>query len=204
MFVYKYRNIYISRYQYISIRLVIKNSPIVNYMSKSVFKIDDIDKNIIQLVQEEPNLTHTEIAKKVNRSQPTVGMRIKKLEQLGFLKFQAGINIKNIDMVLARVEIQSLNPDEIIQIVKLCPYMINAFKLSGQSNLSVFIVSPRLDLLDKIVNCHFRKNPTVSNVHVDVVTDIINDFVLPFDFDFNQCEKSANGLCCNKCTKLVI
>jgi len=59
-------------------------------MESKVFKIDEIDKNIIEIIQKDPMLTHTEIAKKVNRSQPTIGMRIRKLEKAGVLKFQAG------------------------------------------------------------------------------------------------------------------
>ncbi|MFX1386092.1 MAG: AsnC family transcriptional regulator, partial [Promethearchaeota archaeon] len=39
--------------------------------------MDDIDKRIVQFIQNDPTSTHTQIAKKINRSQPTVGMRIK-------------------------------------------------------------------------------------------------------------------------------
>jgi len=69
--------------------------------------IDEIDCKIMDLIQKEPNLTHTQIAEHVNRSQPTVGMRIKKLENLGVLKYQAGINIKVADLYFARAEIQA-------------------------------------------------------------------------------------------------
>jgi DNA-binding Lrp family transcriptional regulator len=168
-------------------------------MESKVFKIDEIDKNIIELIQKEPTLTHTEIAKRVNRSQPTIGMRIRKLEDSGVLKFQAGINVKTMDLILARVEIQTLKPLEIIDLVRKCPYMLNAFRLSGSSNISVFITSPKLEHLDRIINCHFRKNKNVLNVHMNVVTDVVNDFVLPFDFDYSKCEYSSDGFCCGKC-----
>lgn len=168
-------------------------------MESQVFNIDEIDKSIIELIQKEPTLTHTEIAKKVNRSQPTIGMRIKKLENSGVLKFQAGINIKNMDLILARVEIQTLKPDDAIELVKKCPYMLNAFRLSGSSNISIFLVSPQLDHLDNIVNNHFRKNPDVSSVYLDIITDVVNDFVLPFDFNFENCANSLDGQCCGYC-----
>ena len=48
--------------------------------------IDDIDCKIMDLIQKEPTLTHTEIAGHVNRSQPTIGMRIRRLEKIGILK----------------------------------------------------------------------------------------------------------------------
>lgn len=168
-------------------------------MESKVFKIDEIDKNIIELIQREPTLTHTEIAKRVNRSQPTIGMRIRKLEDSGVLKFQAGINVKTMDLILARVEIQTLKPLEIINLVKKCPYMLNAFRLSGSSNVSVFVASTKLNHLDKIINRHFRKNKNVLSVHMDIVTDVINDFVLPFDFDYSKCDYCDDGSCCEEC-----
>ncbi|MEJ2295901.1 MAG: winged helix-turn-helix transcriptional regulator, partial [Candidatus Lokiarchaeota archaeon] len=73
-------------------------------MESKVFQIDEIDRNIIELIQKEPTLTHTEIARRVNRSQPTIGMRIRKLEDSGVLRFQAGIDVKTMDLILARVE----------------------------------------------------------------------------------------------------
>jgi len=131
-------------------------------MESQVFKIDEIDKNIIEIIQKEPALTHTEIAKRVDRSQPTIGMRIRKLEKAGVLKFQAGMNVKTMDLILARVEIQTLEPNEITELVKQCPYMLNAFRLSGTYNLSVLIVGSKLAHLDNVVNKHFRKNPNIS------------------------------------------
>ena len=166
-----------------------------------MFEIDDIDKSIIKLIQNKPTLTHTEIAKKVNRSQPTIGMRIRKLESSGILKFQAGVNLKTMDLILARVELQTLKPQEILDIVKKCPYMLNAFRLSGSSNISILIVSNQISSLDKIINHHFRSNPDVSSVQLDIITDVVNDFVLPFDFNFNNCGNTENGECCGICNK---
>ena len=38
-------------------------------MISEKLKLDSIDKQIISLVQEDPNLTHTQIAEKIDRSQ---------------------------------------------------------------------------------------------------------------------------------------
>jgi len=168
-------------------------------MIDSILNIDEIDKSIIELIQKEPTLTHTEIAKKINRSQPTIGMRIRKLESNGVLKFQAGINVRNLDLILARVELQALEPNSILSLVKKCPYMLNALRLSGTSNISIFMVSNKLSHIDTIVNNHFRKNPNVLSVHIDIITDAIKDFVLPFSFDFDKCSMQASGECCGLC-----
>ncbi len=161
--------------------------------------IDDIDCKIMDLIQREPNLTHTEIAEHVNRSQPTVGMRIKKLENLGVLKFQAGINIKVADLCFARVEILTKNPQEAFKIVKECPFMLNAFRLSGDINISVIIAGLSFKDIDKIINNHFRSNPNVLNVHIDVIADVANDFVLPINLNLENGQIILNNNCCEQC-----
>jgi DNA-binding Lrp family transcriptional regulator len=162
--------------------------------------IDQIDCKIMDLIQKAPNLTHTEIANHVNRSQPTVGMRIKKLEKLGVLKYQAGINIKVADLCFARIEVQTKNPKKVIEIVKRCPFMLNAFRLSGNSNISILLVGLKFNDIDNIVNRHFRNDPEVIKVHIDVITDVVNDFVLPIDLNLEFGELDLSSCCCEKCS----
>lgn len=168
-------------------------------MISQKLKLDDIDRQIITLIQEDPNLTHTQIAERINRSQPTVGMRIKKLEKSGILQFQPGINFKKVDLFLATVEINSSNPEEIMEMASCCPFMLNAFRLSGEHNICILLASSKLDKLDAIVNYHFRKNPEVSSVSMEIVTDIAKDFILPIDFDSEHHEPNEEVGCGEKC-----
>ncbi len=158
--------------------------------------IDDIDCRIMDLIQKEPSLTHTQIAEYVNRSQPTIGMRVKKLEKLGVLKYQAGINMKVADFCFGRIELQTKNPKKVIERVKHCKFLLNAFRLSGDSNISILIVGLNLKDVDYIVNCNFRGDPDVTNVHIDIISEVVNDFVLPIDLNF---EYGLNKSCCDKC-----
>jgi DNA-binding Lrp family transcriptional regulator len=160
--------------------------------------IDTIDCQIMDLIQKAPSLTHTEIALHVNRSQPTVGMRIKKLEKLGVLKYQAGINIKVADLCFARVELQTKNPRMIIEIVKNCPFMLNAFRLGGKSNISILMAGLNFKDIDFVVNNHFRSNPDVISVLIDVIADVVNDFVIPIDLNLEYGQLSLQNLCCMK------
>ena len=168
-------------------------------MISEKLKLDDIDRQIITLVQEDPNLTHTQIAEKINRSQPTVGMRIKKLEKEGILQFQPGINFKKVQLHLATVEINTRNPEEVLEMGKCCPFMLNAFRLSGNSNISILMVGLSFKDIDLIVNRHFRNDPNVIAVHIDVISEVINDFVLPIDLNLDQGKLSIQNVCCGKC-----
>ena len=161
--------------------------------------IDDIDCKIMDLIQRTPNLTHTEIAEHVNRSQPTVGMRIKKLEKLGVLKYQAGINIKEADLCFARIELKTKNPEKAIEKVKRCPFLLNAFRLTGDSNISILTIGLNIKDLDRIVNRNFRNDPDVIDVHIDFISDVVNDFVLPMDLTLEYGEIILNKNCCGKC-----
>ena len=91
-------------------------------MLSNNFSLDEIDKQIVEIVQKEPTLTHTKIAKKVHRSQPTIGHRIKKLEDSGVLQYQAGLNLKKLDFYFARVVIQTKDSFSLIQAIKECPH----------------------------------------------------------------------------------
>ncbi|NHJ20605.1 MAG: Lrp/AsnC family transcriptional regulator [Candidatus Lokiarchaeota archaeon] len=162
-------------------------------------KLDDIDRRIITLVQEDPNLTHTQIAEKINRSQPTVGMRIKKLEKEGILQFQPGINFRKVDLYLSTVELNTKQPNEILEMAKFCPFMLNAFRLSGSHNICILLASSKLDKLDNIVNYHFRSNPDVQSVSMNMITEIAKDFILPVDFDSEDHNPTLESGCGEKC-----
>lgn len=162
-------------------------------------KLDDIDRQIISIVQEDPNITHTDIAEKINRSQPTVGMRIKKLEKSGVLVFQPGINFKKVNLFLATVEVKTKDPDEVMDMAKCCPFMLNAFRLSGEHNISILLASSKLDKLDNIINYHFRRNPDIGSVSMEIVTDIAKDFILPIDFDSEDHNPTIEDGCGEKC-----
>ena len=82
--------------------------------------------------------------------------------------------------------------------------MLNAFRLTGKQCISVLMASPKLNHLDNMVNSHFRTNPNVTNVHMDIITDITNDFVLPIDFNFDNCAYGTGIKCCGSCLKTNI
>ncbi|MGQ4874551.1 MAG: Lrp/AsnC family transcriptional regulator [Promethearchaeia archaeon] len=168
-------------------------------MLSKKLKLDEIDRQIITLVQSNPNLTHTQIAERINRSQPTVGMRIKKLEKSGILQFQPGINFKKVDLFLSVVSISTKNPGEIMEMAKYCPFMLNAFRVSGEHNICILLASSRLDKLDKIVNYHFRKNPDVDKVSMEIVEDFAKDFIYPIDFDSELNEPNDFEGCGDRC-----
>jgi DNA-binding Lrp family transcriptional regulator len=164
-------------------------------LNEQVSKVDEIDQTILQIIQKEPLVTHTEIAKRVKRSQPTVGIRIKKLEDLGFLNYQAGMNIRLSDLYVSECQLYTTDINETMRIARDCPFMINAFKISGAFNVMILIIGFNIQDLDKIVNYHFRNNPKITKISMNLITDILNDFVINLDFQ-RLYSIDSNKICC--------
>lgn len=173
-------------------------------MAEAKFKIDQIDRDIIELLQENPHLTHMEIAKQVSRSQPTIGMRIGKLEEKGLLEVQRGVNFKKVpDIYLASVTLSTKDPEEIFEQAEHCPFILNCFKLSGENNILLLLTSSDRGKLDNMVNYHFRLNKKVSDVKMEFVVDIAKDFILPVDFRSEDHYPDKDYGCGENCVKHI-
>jgi len=144
-----------------------------------------------------------EIAEKINRSQPTVGMRIHKLEEKGLLELQRGVNFKKVDLYLVAVALRTKDPDEVFEMAKICPFIINCFKLSGENNMLLLLTSSDLSKLDKMVNFHFRSNEKVSNVSMEVVVDVAKDLILPVDFKSEDQYPTLEECCGDNCLRFI-
>ena len=151
------------------------------HFAHDISAIDPIDRKIIELIQEDPMISHTKIAEIVDRSQPTVGLRVKKLEKSGLLQYQAGANLKKMNLMLAKVDIQCKFPRKIHEMVQTCPYMIHGFHVSGENNFTVIIAGETVRDVHERINYHFRGNPDIVTLSTGFITEVINDFILPID-----------------------
>lgn len=142
-------------------------------------KIDDKDRMIISLYSNDSDISQEEIARAIKLSQPSVAIRIKKLKESGALEFQTGINPLKMGLYMAKVDISSTDPKEILNMFRNCPYFANGFSISGKSNLCLFFVSENISTLEAIVNGHIRPNKSVSDVDFNIVINTERDFIVP-------------------------
>lgn len=142
-------------------------------------KLDKKDRTIISLYAKDPNVSQEDIARVINLSQPSVAMRIKKLKESGALETQTGINPLKMGLYMAKVDVASNNPTEILRMFKNCPYFANGFSISGKHNLCLLFVSESIATLEAIVNGHIRPNKSVTDVDFNIVIASEKDFVVP-------------------------
>ncbi len=142
-------------------------------------KIDKKDRVIISMYAKDPTVSQEEIAKVINLSQPSVAMRVKKLKEIGAIETQTGINPLKMGLYMAKIDISSTNPVEILGMFKNCPYFANGFTISGKYNLSLFFISDNISTLEAIVNSHIRPNKSISEVDFNIVINSDRDFIVP-------------------------
>jgi DNA-binding Lrp family transcriptional regulator len=150
-----------------------------------ILEIDDDDKRIIEMIEEDPDITHREIAERIDKSQPAVGARIIKLERKNLLTKQVGFNIKKVDVKTAFVFIATKNVEKIVQKIKNTKLINYAFKISGKFNVLCIISASDLKTIERIVDVYFRDDPNVIAVETEVLMESIHDFVIPIYFDDN-------------------
>jgi len=108
--------------------------------------------------------------------------------------------MKAANFYFARIDVQTNNPEEIAELVSKCPFMLNAFALSGVYNLSIFLAGLSIKDIDDIVNINLRKNPNVINLKMEMITSVLNDFVLPLNFtEMAECGVNKDQRVCEKC-----
>lgn len=162
-----------------------------------LLKIDNDDKKIIEMIERDPDITHSDIAKEIDKSQPAVGARIIKLERKNLLSKQVGFNIKKVDIKVAIVFISTKDVERIVEKIEDCPFINHAFKISGEYNLLCFISASDLQTIEKLIDLCFRKDEAVINVKTNILIESIHDFVVPIDFQIEDFDGRHCGPGCH-------
>ncbi|KYK26002.1 hypothetical protein AYK26_00970 [Euryarchaeota archaeon SM23-78] len=158
--------------------------------------LDDRDNTILSMIQKNPKVSQEEIAKKIKLSQPSVGARIRRLQEKGILHTINGVNFKVVDLSLAKVDVDATDTTAIIKEFEHCPFFINALVMSGKHNLCLFFMATDMKRLEAIVNYHLRGNPKVKEVHMDIVISTAKDLVLPLNIDYENKEQVTHDQKC--------
>lgn len=162
-----------------------------------ILSIDNDDKKIIEMIEKTPDITHSDIAKEIEKSQPAVGARIIKLERKHLLTKIVGFNVKEVDIKVAIVYISTKDVDRIVKKIENCPFINHAFKISGEFNLLCFIAASDLQTIEKLVDLCFRRDENVINVKTNILIESIHDFVVPIDFQIENFDGRYCGPDCS-------
>jgi DNA-binding Lrp family transcriptional regulator len=169
---------------------------------KEFLDLDKRDREILSLLEQYPEMSQSEMAEKLKISQPSISARIHKLKKKGALSHIVGMNLKKVDLYMAKVDVVANNTSSVLEIFKDCPYFLNGLIVSGRNNLCLFFVGEDISTLEAIVDGHLRGNPFVKSAELSIVITTMKDFVMPIkmNFDYSNTPPCGNGCNCKDCS----
>ncbi len=163
--------------------------------------LDKRDREILSLLECNPEMSQNDMAEKLKISQPSVSARVHKLKQKGALSHVVGMNLKKVNLYMAKVDVIANNTSSVLEIFKDCPYFLNGLIVSGKHNLCLFFIGEDIATLEAIVDGHLRSNPLVKGAEVSIVITTMKDLVMPvkMNFDTSSTPPCGNGCSCKEC-----
>lgn len=165
--------------------------------------MDKRDVEIVNLYMKNPKYSQSEIAQELKLSQPSINARIAKLEKKGILAFNSGINFNQSELTLARVDFSAKKPKEIVDRMKNCSFFVNAFFVSGKTNVFLLLACENARKTEEIINTHLRTNPDISNITLTFMISSVKDFLINLDLTREVTSKhcyAPNG--CKECVNI--
>ena len=163
--------------------------------------LDKRDRELLSLLEQNPEISQSDMAEKLKISQPSVSARIHKLKQKGALAHVVGMNLKKVNLYIAKVDAVASNTSSVLEIFRDCPYFLNGFIVSGTHNLCLFFIGEDIATLEAIVDGHLRNNPLVKSAEVSIVITPVKDMIMPLkmDFKYSDSPPCGNGCNCRDC-----
>ncbi len=140
--------------------------------------LDDIDKQILELLQDDAKLTIREIAHQTNKSATAIRARIQRLEKELIKKYVALIDCRQLgyrEMVMASLRVNATNPlEDVKSEIEKMEKIKYAYIVTGEYPL--FIMAKCLDHSDSMGLIETLRNlPGVEEVKTEIVLDRIKE-----------------------------
>jgi DNA-binding Lrp family transcriptional regulator len=162
-------------------------------------RIDDIDRKILQLLSENPELSQVNLAEHLKISQPAVSTRIHKLKEAGALAHLIGLEVKKAQLFLAKIDIVTNNTEHVLSSLEKCPLYVNSFLTSGRYNLTVLLMGENMRSIVSCVDSNLRLDPMIKEMGFDLVVTPVRDFVVPIKPIVDKKKITPCGKDCSSC-----
>ena len=149
-----------------------------------VVEVDQIDKQILQLLQNQARISMTELGKAVGLSQPAVTERVRRMEEKGIItQYRAIVSPEKINkQATAYLLFHTKDCGKFVQFCREFPDVVECHRISGQYNHLVKVVSDSLQSLEEAINTLGQHGDSTTLivlsspiVNKDLLPTIIND-----------------------------
>lgn len=145
-----------------------------------MYKLDAIDKTILEILQKDSNQSIKQIAAQLNLTNTPVHERIKKLEKSGIIEsYSANIDPKKIGkelMIFTNVSLKEHSKEYILNFeskIQALKEVIECHHLSGEHDYILKVLVKNMDDYRDFLTNQLAKISNIGNVHSSfVVTDV--------------------------------
>lgn len=150
--------------------------------------LDDLDRNILVLLQEDSSLPLDEIARKVGASKTPVWNRIRKMKASGLIKAEVAIvdpeklGLESCFFVLIRTSQHDADwLDRFLEAVRSRPEVIEAHRLAGEIDYILKVRVPNARAYDAFYRALIKEVSIFNVTSVLSMEEIKNTTALPVD-----------------------
>jgi len=137
--------------------------------------LDKTDRKILELIQADASLSASEIAERVNLSQPPCWRRIKRLEEEGFIDRRVGLlNRKHLGLNLVIYTEVKLTANgrqavgEFEQKIRSFPEVTECYVMLGRIDFLLRIVTKDIETYEQFFREHLSQLPGVQDINSSV------------------------------------
>ncbi|MHA1232911.1 MAG: hypothetical protein ACTSRP_27365 [Candidatus Helarchaeota archaeon] len=178
--------------------------------NKKKIKLDKRDIAIISIINRDNRINLSKIAKELNVSHVSIGLRLNKLLKNKIIDIKVRINPKilNINLGFILLEIETSSYNKLLKIYKQCPRVIGVFDLIGEYNLGVFFFAENPDTFKTILKfCMLYSFPSIRKSTILTIGDHyfpsfvnirLSKFIknnIPCNSNCNTCDAFLNNKC---------
>ena len=136
-------------------------------------KIDNTDRNILNLLQEDGRIAASHIADKLDISIPTVTERIKKLQDSGIIQgIHAVLDPKKLDLdvsaIITVISESSVYYKAFIKSAEKAPEVIQCFSTTGNGSHSLLVVTRNSHTLEELLR-NIQSWPGVARTETQII-----------------------------------
>lgn len=121
--------------------------------------IDEIDKKIITMINEDWEQGVTKIGKKLGLSHTAVRSRLKRLKR-DLIKVNCNVDIEKLGFKLFLICLEARFKSKVVNHVKNCPKVINYFDTYGEYNFMILTIAESINTMESMIEQCFSFNFT--------------------------------------------
>lgn len=146
------------------------------------YKIDQIDKQILEILQENAKITNAQLSKDINLSPAPTLERVKKLENAGYIQsYHARLDAQKLGLGVATFVSVKLNKhnkssnENFVKQVRAIDEIVECHYVTGSSDYVLKVVSKDIDSYQSLIMNKISEIAEVDNMQTMVILNTIKD-----------------------------